>query len=35
MDAYGFADYAWPGDLLAHDLGGYKFDHMIAGSAVS
>lgn len=35
MDAYGFADYAWPGDVLAHALGGYKFDHMIAGSAVS
>jgi arylsulfatase len=35
MDAYGFADYAWPGDLLAHAQGGYKFDHLIAGSAVS
>ncbi|HET7528125.1 MAG TPA: sulfatase-like hydrolase/transferase [Burkholderiaceae bacterium] len=35
MEAYGFADYAWPGDVLAHAQGGYKFDHMIAGSAVS
>ena len=35
MDAYGFSDYAWPGDLLAHELGGYRFDHMIAASAVS
>jgi arylsulfatase len=35
MDAYGFSDYAWPGDVLAHALGGYRFDHMIAGSAVS
>ena len=35
MDAYGFSDYAWPGDILAHELGGYRFDHMIAGSAVS
>jgi arylsulfatase len=35
MEAYGFADYAWPGDLLAHAQGGYKFDHLIAGSAVS
>ena len=35
MEAYGFADYAWPGDLLAHELGGYRFDHLIAGSAVS
>ena len=35
MDAYGFSDYAWPGDLLAHELGGFRYDHMIAGSAVS
>jgi hypothetical protein len=35
MNEYGFSDYAWPGDLLAHELGGYRFDHMIAGSAVS
>jgi arylsulfatase len=35
MDAYGFSDYAWPGDVLAHAKGGYMFDHMIAGSAVS
>jgi arylsulfatase len=35
MDAYGFSDYAWPGDLLAHALGGYRYDHLIAGSAVS
>jgi arylsulfatase len=35
MEAYGFADFAWPGDVLAHALGGYRFDHLIAGSAVS
>lgn len=35
MDAYGFSDFAWPGDGLAHTLGGYRHDHMIAGSAVS
>ncbi|HTT09712.1 MAG TPA: sulfatase-like hydrolase/transferase [Burkholderiaceae bacterium] len=35
MEAYGFADYAWPGDLLAHAQGGYKYDHLIAGSTVS
>jgi arylsulfatase len=34
METYGF-DYAWPGDLLAHEQGGYRFDHMIAGSTVS
>ncbi|HSO07382.1 MAG TPA: sulfatase-like hydrolase/transferase, partial [Pelomicrobium sp.] len=35
MESYGFADFAWPGDVLAHALGGYRFDHLIAGSAVS
>lgn len=35
MDAYGFSDFVWPGDVLAHTLGGYKNDHMIAGSAIS
>ncbi|HSV19645.1 MAG TPA: sulfatase-like hydrolase/transferase [Casimicrobiaceae bacterium] len=35
MEAYGFADYLWPGDVVGHTLGGYKFDHLIAGSAVS
>lgn len=35
MEAYGFADFVWPGDVLAHTLGGYTHDHMIAGSAVS
>ena len=35
MEPYGFADYTWPGDVLAHELGGYRFDHLIAGSAVS
>ena len=35
MDAYGFSDFAWPGDVLAHSLGGYKHDQMIAGSAIS
>ena len=35
MESYGFSDYAWPGDVLAHELGGYRFDHLIAGSAIS
>jgi len=35
MDAYGFSDYVSPGDLIAHTLGGYEFDHLIASSAVS
>jgi arylsulfatase len=35
MDAYGFSDFVWPGDVLAHTQGGYANDHMIAGSAVS
>lgn len=35
MDAYGFSDFIWPGDVLTHTLGGYKHDHMISGSAVS
>ncbi|MGJ7510097.1 sulfatase-like hydrolase/transferase [Variovorax sp. GT1P44] len=35
MEAYGFSDYGWPGDLLAHAEGGHKYDHMIAGSAIS
>lgn len=35
MDAYGFSDFVWPGDVLTHTLGGYKHDHMIASSAIS
>lgn len=35
MEAYGFADYASPGDLVGHDLGGYQFDHLISGSAIT
>lgn len=35
MDAYGFSDFAWPWDGLAHGLGGYRHDHLIAGSAVA
>lgn len=35
MEEYGFADYASPGDLVGHDLGGYQFDHLISGSAVT
>lgn len=35
MDAYGFSDFVWPGDVLTHTLGGYENDHMIAGSAIS
>ena len=35
MDAYGFSDFVSPGDLIAHTLGGYEFDHLIAGSATT
>jgi arylsulfatase len=35
MEAYGFADYASPGDLVGHTLGGYQFDDLIADSAVA
>lgn len=35
MDAYGFSDYASPGDVVGHTLGGYEFDHLIAGSAIT
>ncbi|PYT02025.1 MAG: sulfatase [Acidobacteria bacterium] len=35
MESYGFADYNSPGDLVGHQLGGYKFDHLIAGSAIT
>lgn len=35
MDAYGFSDYVSPGDVVGHTLGGYAFDHVIAGSAIS
>lgn len=35
MEAYGFADYNSIGDLVGHQLGGYRFDHLIAGSAIT
>ena len=35
MEVYGFADYVSPGDVVGHTLGGYSFDHLIAGSAIS
>src|SRR5215213_1628973 len=35
MDKYGFADFHSPGDIMAHALGGYEFDNLIAGSAVT
>jgi len=35
MEAYGFSDYTSPGDVVGHTLGGYSFDHIIAGTAVS
>ncbi|HUN67886.1 MAG TPA: sulfatase-like hydrolase/transferase [Burkholderiales bacterium] len=35
MEKYGFADFNSPGDVVAHALGGYEFDHLIAGSAVT
>jgi arylsulfatase len=35
MEQYGFSDFISPGDLIGHTLGGYSFDHLIAGSAVT
>ena len=35
MEKYGFADFHSPGDIMAHALGGYQFDNLIAGSAVT
>lgn len=35
MEKYGFGDFHSPGDIMAHALGGYEFDHLIAGSAVT
>ncbi|SDD56844.1 sulfatase-like hydrolase/transferase [Ruegeria marina] len=35
MEAYGFADYFGPGDIIGHTLGGFHFDHLVAGSAVT
>ena len=35
MEKYGFGDYRSLGDLVGHTLGGYTFDHLIAGSALT
>jgi arylsulfatase len=35
MEEHGFADYNGVGDIIGHALGGYQFDHLIAGSAVT
>ncbi|MBX9699104.1 MAG: sulfatase-like hydrolase/transferase, partial [Acetobacteraceae bacterium] len=35
MEGHGFADYNGVGDIIGHTLGGYHFDHVIAGSAVT
>lgn len=35
MEQYGFADYASPGDVVGHTLGGYQFDDLIADSVVA
>ena len=35
MEKYGFADFNSPGDIVAHTLGGFEFDHLIAGSAMT
>ncbi|QKT09224.1 sulfatase-like hydrolase/transferase [Gordonia sp. X0973] len=35
MDAYGFSDFVWPGDVVGHTLGGYRYDNVIGGTAVS
>ncbi len=33
MEAYGFADYAGPGDIIGMTHGGYEFDHLTAATA--
>ncbi len=35
MEKYGFADYYGIGDIIGHTLGGYQFDHLVSGSAVT
>jgi arylsulfatase len=35
MDQHGFADYNGVGDIIGHARGGFEFDHLIAGSAVT
>ncbi len=35
MEKYGFADFHSPGDKVAHALGGFNADHIIAGNTVS
>ena len=35
METYGFGDYFSPGDIIGHTLGGYQFDHLVAGSAIT
>lgn len=35
MEKYGFADYYHPGDIIGHTRGGYNYDHLVAGSAVT
>jgi len=35
MEKYGFSDYNSIGDIVAHTLGGYEFDPVIAASAIT
>jgi len=35
MEAYGFHDYYSVGDVIGHERGGYRYDHLIAGNAIS
>jgi arylsulfatase A-like enzyme len=35
MEKYGFADFHSPGDKVAHALGGFNADHIIAGNSIS
>lgn len=35
MNEYGFSDFYWPGDVVGHTLGGYRYDNVIGGTAVS
>jgi len=35
MEAYGFHDYYSVGDVIGHERGGFQYDHLIAGNAIS
>jgi len=35
MEAFGFADFYSPGDLIGHTLGGYQFDNITTSGAIN